>query len=43
MANPIIVHIEAMLATMDAKSLRAVYMMVKTIYDLQSSAKIIVS
>ena len=35
MANPIILHIEAMLATMDTDALRAVYMIVKQMYELQ--------
>ena len=35
MANPIIVHIEAMLTTLDTDALRAVYMVVKQMYELQ--------
>lgn len=35
MANPIVIHIDAMLNTFDPNVLRAVYMVVKVIYDLQ--------
>lgn len=33
--NPIIVHIDKMLAQLEAEQLRAVYMVVKQIYDLR--------
>ena len=35
MANPIVLHIEAMLETLDPDPLRAVYMVVKQMYELQ--------
>ena len=39
MANPIILHIEAMLATFEQEPLRAVYMVVKEYDVLVSSVK----
>lgn len=39
MADPIILHIEAMLATFEQEPLRAVYMVVKQMYDLQKQSK----
>lgn len=38
MKNPIIVHIEAMLNAVDTDSLRAIYMVVKRVYDLQKGS-----
>lgn len=39
MANPIILHIEAMLTTFDQEPLTAVYMVVKQMYDMQKHSK----
>ena len=38
MANPIILHIEAMLTTFDQEPLTAVYMVVKQMYDMQKQS-----
>lgn len=35
--NPIIVHIDKMLAQLEADQLRAIYMIVKQFYDLRRS------
>ena len=43
MANPIVLHIEAMLATLDPDSVRAVYMVVKQLYEMQKQSNSIVS
>lgn len=39
MENPIVIHIAAMLETLDDMPLRAVYMIVRQLYLLQESSK----
>lgn len=39
MANPIILHIESMLTTLEQEPLTAVYMVVKQMYELQKRSE----